>query len=444
MKIVTLSVSNFKRIKDLTITPDADRALILIGGRNGQGKSSLIDALTAAFGGKKSQPQDPVRHGADEAEIVIKLDNGLTIRRTITPDGDSKLEVRDELGARKAPQQMLDGLVNGRFLDPLAFLALPAKEQRAALMKLIPNADRIAELDGKRERCFSKRTEVGRDLTRAQGELERLPEVQVGTPIDVAALTTEAKRLDLQWRQVDTLTQACDACERDTTNAKARLAEINAERAKVDAEIERLKARSVQLGIESADWAKDVETCSATEANATVALDAAQDERDNLRPLREQIDADLARAGEHNRKVYADEANNKRRTETAETVTALTKEVDELTKVLSTIDARKLAILTEAKLPVAGLSINDHGITLNDVPFVQASGAERLRVALGLAMAAAPQLEDVWIRDGALLDEESLELVATQAIAAGKRPWIELVGTKEPGVIVIQDGQVAS
>ncbi len=73
---------------------------------------------------------------------------------------------------------------------------------------------------------------------------------------------------------------------------------------------------------------------------------------------------------------------------------------------------------------------------------MQASDAERLRVALALAIAASPGLNDVWIRDGALLDDDSLELVAKHAIAAGKRIWIERVGTKDPGVIVIKDGQV--
>src|SRR6185312_5871873 len=125
-------------------------------------------ALTAAFGGAKQLAVDPVRHGADEATIYVELDGGkLTIERSIAPNGKSSIEVRDELGAVRGPQAMLDKLVGARFLDPLAFLALPAKEQRAQLMKLIDGADRIAGLDEKRERAFSRRTEVGRDRTKA-------------------------------------------------------------------------------------------------------------------------------------------------------------------------------------------------------------------------------------------------------------------------------------
>jgi recombinational DNA repair ATPase RecF len=109
VKITAAHITNFKRIKDVELRPDADRALILIGGKNAQGKSSILDALTAAFGGKKAEPQDPIRHGADAAEIRVELDGGeLSIRRVINGEG-SLLEVRDRMGAIKSPQAILDG-----------------------------------------------------------------------------------------------------------------------------------------------------------------------------------------------------------------------------------------------------------------------------------------------------------------------------------------------
>lgn len=445
MRITAIAITNFKRIKDVAITPGADRTIILLGGKNKQGKSSTLDALTAAFGGKKTLPSDPVRHGAGEAEIRVELDGGeLTIRRVIQPDGESVLEVRDRLGTVKSPQAMLDGLIGSRFLDPLAFLSLNAKEQRAELMRVIGEADRIATLDGKRERAFAKRTEVGRDLKKAEGELARLPVVEVGTPIDVAALHLEVKAHDAERRERERLEAVRAQCERETTDAKSVLERTLAEKAKVDAEIARLQGVSVQLGIKSAEWAEDLKKCEQTEADATAKCDAATDRWDALQPRIAAVDAELARADAHNRAVYAAEAQNKRRAEAVETVEKLKAEVENITAALGVIDQRKAEILAAAKLPVEGLGVDGEGVTLGGIPLAQASGAERFRVALALAIAASPGLDDVWIRDGALLDEESLDLIAQMAISAGKRPWIERVGTSDPGVIVISDGKVAA
>lgn len=443
MKIVTVSVTNFKRVKNVRITPDADRALVLIGGKNANGKSSTLDAITVAFGGKKLQPADPVRHGAKESEIVIELDGGLTIRRTIAPDGESKLEVRDEMGARKAPQQVLDTIIGSRFLDPLAFLALPAKEQRAQLMKLIPDADRIAGLNEKRESQFAKRTEVGRDKSKAEGELGRLEERTVDKPIDVAALHLEVKTFEAERRERARLEQVREQCERETQNMRGKVDAALAEKERIDAEIARLQGKSTELGKLLSAWSEDVAKCEQIEAGATTKCDEASDRWDALQPRIVEVDGALAKADEHNRAVYANEAHNKRRAETAETVKTLTAEYERISHVLATIDQRKAEILGAAKLPVENLSIDDNGITLNGVAFEQASRAEQLRVSLGLAIAASPKLADIWVRDGAVLDDESLAALEQQAAATGHRLWIERVGSRDPGVIVIQDGQVA-
>jgi len=194
MLITCVHVENFKRIHEIKISPDADRELLVIGGNNANGKTSLLDALRAAFGGKNALPEDPVRHGAESALIVVQLDSGIRITRSIGKDGDSKLEVRDELGAVKSPQAVLDKLVaGGRFLDPLAFLAMKPAEQRTELLRLVDREGKVAALDVHRERVFSRRTEVGRDHKRALAQLEAAPPAAPSEPIDVSALV---KQLD--------------------------------------------------------------------------------------------------------------------------------------------------------------------------------------------------------------------------------------------------------
>jgi DNA repair exonuclease SbcCD ATPase subunit len=437
MLITSISIENYKRVRKVAITPPADRHLILLGGRNRQGKSSTLDALTAAFGGAKAIATDPVRHGADEAAIFVELDGGkLTIDRTITPDGKTQLEVRDAEGAVRRPQEVLDKLVGARFLDPLAFLKLGAKDQRAQLMKLIPEAARIEELNAKRVRAFDRRTEIGRDLTKARGELERLPEVTVGTPIDVAALIAEQRSFGEQQRAGEAIGAQHAQAERDAAVANDRLGGLLAQIEDLKRALAQLEARVPEM---QAELERKVEAVTATKNQ----LDAAAAAWQASTPRRAQIDTELARANHHNREVFAAEERAKRRAEAAAAVDKLDADYNTCTTAIETIDQRKAEILGASPLPVEGLAIGDDGITLAGVPFVQAAESEQWRVALALAIAGSPGLDDVWIRAGYALDDETLDLVAKLAESSGKRLWIERLGTKDAGVIVIQDGQVA-
>ena len=71
LHIVGLEVSNVKRISAVSIHPDG--SLIIIGGKNAQGKSSTLDAIEMALGGAGAIPPDPIRHGARKGRVVVDL-----------------------------------------------------------------------------------------------------------------------------------------------------------------------------------------------------------------------------------------------------------------------------------------------------------------------------------------------------------------------------------
>lgn len=437
MRITAARATNFKRVRDVEVKPDADRILILIGGKNAQGKSSLLDALTVAFGGKRAAPADPVRHGTSECVIDVELDEGeLTIHRTIDGEtGESKLEVREKGSVIRSPQARLDKLVGARFLDPIAFLQLAAAEQRAQLLAMFDRDGTIAKLEEHRERIYMKRTEVGRELKKAEGEFARLKVVEVGQSIDVGALNEELRALTEIQQQGQKAELALQAAEHRRAQCKSKCdgtaGEVADLRKRLASAEERYAAEHEQLDKASNDLHA-----------ARQAVQGALTTWSEVKPRRTEIDAELARAGEHNRAVYTAEATNARRMQAAEVVKQLETQYEQQTAAVEKIELQKTALLAKAAFPVDGLGISSDGITLNSVPFAQASAAERLRVALALAMAASPGLDDVWIRDGALLDDDSLQLIADQAAKAGKRCWVERVGDRDPGAIVIQDGSV--
>lgn len=69
--INALELENVKRIKAVQMQPSAT-GLTVIGGRNGQGKTSVLDAICWALGGKSYQPSSAHRDGS-----VIRPISGL-------------------------------------------------------------------------------------------------------------------------------------------------------------------------------------------------------------------------------------------------------------------------------------------------------------------------------------------------------------------------------
>jgi energy-coupling factor transporter ATP-binding protein EcfA2 len=437
--ISALMVTDFKRVREVKILPGVDRAAILIAGRNAQGKSSILDALDAAMRGKRAVPADAVRHGAGKADIIVEYDGGaLVVHREISRDGATELEVRTQDGAVKRPQDLLDRLIGACFVDPVGFINQPPKAQREVLLQLIDREKKLPALEAQRERIFENRTEVGRDLKKAEGELARLPPMaELPEPIDVAALAAERAAFADKQRAGDGIGHA------------AKEATIARERAEQALAQNRVRIRELSQALAQAQ--AETPTLEANDSEAVVAegslleqLRIASLEWKASQARRDAIDIDLTRANQHNRSIAAAEASIARRAAAETAVKALEAQRAEQTALLERIDNRKLEFLRAAQLPVEGLGVDAETITLNGVPFAQASAAEKLRVAMAIAIAANPQLDDIWVRDGALLDDDSLAAVCAHAAEHNKRPWVEVVGVRGDGCIVIRDGMIAA
>ena len=89
-KIIKLSAENVMGVKAVEISPDG--AVIVIGGKNGQGKSSVLNSIMMALGGKKAIPRKPIRDGEKKAEIMVELDE-VNVYLRFTNDGKPYLRV---------------------------------------------------------------------------------------------------------------------------------------------------------------------------------------------------------------------------------------------------------------------------------------------------------------------------------------------------------------
>lgn len=423
MRIIQLQAENVKRIKAITITPDGD--IVEIAGANGQGKSSTLDAIALALEGGAFKVEEPVRIGADAGRVRVIIgepgdpSTQIIVTRSWTQGGAKtglKIETAD--GALlKTPQAVLDKLVGTVAFDPLRFAKSKPAERRAEMLRLVPIAGDLEKLDGRRLKAYTDRTDVGRELLKAESALALLP-VEPGEPeveASVGSLVAEMEAAQAQQRAID-----AQAGEVRRLEAEGAAQNLLIERLRAD--LVAAEARLVEIGNE---W---------DTANAALGAMVVP----NVEPIRNAIaNAEATAAGVRER--------NRRRTERArlvEDVALKQADVQRLTTAIEAIDASKADLLAKAPMPVEGLTISDDDVLYNGVPFGQIAASEQLRVGLKLAMSANPRLRVALLRDGSLLDDDSRREVAAWAAEHDAQVWLELVGQGDEGAWVIEDGAI--
>lgn len=432
--IVELQVENFKRVSAVTLRPNA--GVTTIAGRNGQGKSSTLDAIQAALGGKSAAPSKPVKSGAKSSKIVLELSD-IIVTRTFSESGKDSLAVAAKDGAKYAsPQALLDRLLGSLSFDPLDFERMKPRDQAETLRALV-GLDTSA-LDREHEIVFAERTDVNREVKRIEGELSGIAR-HADAPdseVSVAALMGDLAAANAAHASVREIFERADS-ERDRSKlAKVRadqgrdlVAERRATIAKLEDEIRRYHEAAAKLDTEANDLAQ---AAAATEAEARDATATLPDVR--------AIEEKIASADAVNAKVR----ENARRAATEAKLAGIKADTDAKSARLAAIAAEKAALLADAKFPVPGLGIEGSTVTLDGVPFEQASQAQRLRASVAIGAATNPTFAAMLVRDGSRLDDESLADLATLADEYGVQLIVERVGKGDAMGVVIEDGTVVA
>lgn len=408
LQIINLHAENYKRLKAVDITPEGN--VVFIGGRNAQGKTSVLDAIWAALaGGEASRATaQPIRDGQDTAVVRLDLGDYIVTRRW-TKDDSGTLTVESPEGAKfGTPQKLLDSVIGARAFDPLAFTRMSAKEQVAALVGMVDLPFDPEVLERERKGVFDTRTEVNREVTRLEGQLAGFPAPDASLPeaeVSVSALLAEADaareqnaRIDAAFDELARRQSAREAAERAVAAAQEAL------RGAQQAEHEHLAAYKA--------LPDPIDTSAITSRLGDV-------EQTNAR-IREQ---------QQRAAVAAELSERKER-------------AAQHTLALQGIEKRKADALAAVEFPVPGLSFDESGVTFNGIPFSQASAAEQLRVSVALAMAANPTLRVLRILDGSLLDDDSMRIIAELAAENSYQVWVEVVGETGGVGFVLEDGEV--
>lgn len=401
MKIIELQAENVKRLKAVDITPDG--TLQIIGGRNAQGKSAVLDSIWLALGGGKASKDTPlpIRDGEEKASVTLDLGE-LVVTRSWTQKG-TQLKVANADGATySSPQKMLDELVGRLSFDPLEFTRLSAKEQRETLLGLVKLDVDLDALADQRNQVFAERAEIGR-RGKAIGDVvvdDELPSDEHSA----GEIITQIREAEAHNKVIDDALWQVQVTSEAIAKAEAQIAELEEQVAVWREELVNLK-------------------------------DYAHADKVDVAPLESQ----LSTVEESNAAIRA---NNEARKQAA-LKAKYRRDYEAHTAKIAELDAVKADALKGARFPVDGLSFDDSGVLYQGIPFSQASSAEQIRVSMAMAMAMNPKLHVLRIKDGSLLDDDSLTAIRDQVSANDYQLWIERVGNSDEGAVIIEDGEVA-
>lgn len=412
MRIINLYSENVKRLKAVDITPDDD--VIVLSGKNGEGKTSVLDSIWLALQFRAASKQTPsaLRAGQDKGQVNIDLGD-YVVTRKFTKSGTT-LEVRTPDGSKiSSPQKLLDGLIGDLSFDPWEFSRKNEKEQREMLADVLYSITDgkldLADFELRHKAAFEKRSEANREKKRLTGLL---------TSLKVPTDSDPSEEID-----VDELTKSIQEA-----------VEVRSREKQLATKIHTVGQRIIELEAELAKAKQEHQTAS-----------------QELEDLPEVPDVDFLKGQLKDIQTVNERAREViRYRQTRDTLTKVEEEITSMNDKMELINIEKAEALEESPLPVNNLRVTPDGImVVNDedelVPFCQASAAQRLRISLAIAMAANPTLRVIRIADGSLLDDEGMDIVKQMATDKDFQVWVEYASRNEQDRIgvYIEDGSVA-
>lgn len=146
MKVTKIKIKNLFGIKECEMNGES----LELTGKNGVGKSSVIDSIRYALTNKSGR-EYIVRKGETEGEIIVETDTGLSIDRKARTNMSGYKSVKQNGLEVRSPEAFLKDIFTPLQLNPVEFMNMDSKHQNAQILDMIEypwNIDTIKEWFG--------------------------------------------------------------------------------------------------------------------------------------------------------------------------------------------------------------------------------------------------------------------------------------------------------
>ena len=409
IKIAMLEVQNVKRVKAVRLNCSKN-SLTVIGGRNGQGKTSVLDAIAFALGGMKYQPSTLKREGsAGNPAVKVKMDNGLIVERK---GKNADLKITDPAGG-KSGQQLLNDFVSQLAIDLPKFLHATDSEKAHILLENLGIEADLEKLAREEKRLYDERHAVGKIADQKKKYAAEMP-AHEGVPDEPLSISKLIKDQ-----------QAILAQNGENKRLRDGLGKLIERQATIKEDVESLKA---SLRVAEAELAEV--TARITTGRKTV--ETLNDESTV------ELETNIRDTESINNKIRA----NLDRAKAEMEAEAMDKEWAALADRIEEIRKQRLALLSTVKMPLDGLHIEEGKLTYNGKFWDCMSGADQLRVGTAIAQKINPKCGFVLIDKAEQFDTEQLAEFGKWLDAEGLQAICTRVSTGDECSIVIEDGFV--
>lgn len=406
VKIASLELENVKRIKAVRLVP-TEKGLTVIGGNNGQGKTSVLDAIAWALGGDRYRHSSPERDGSVvPPRIRIVLNNGLVVERA---GKNSALRVTDPTGHRGG-QQLLNSFVEELALNLPKFMEASGKEKADTLLKIIGVGDQLYLLENKEKQLYNQRLTIGRIADQKAKYAKEMPFYDGVPETPVSAMELIQRQQEILLRnaenqkkrsRVQELAQELRQTEKTLEDQTDRLRRLLEEQTQTQYKLDRLR-ENLQEARKTAQELLDESTV--------------------------QLEADLQNIDAINIKVRANLDREKAEAEAQ----GYSRQYDALTEELEKTRQEKYELLHGARMPLEELSVENGELTYRGKRWDGMSGSEQLKVSAAIVRELNPRcgfvlldkLEQMDLSTlqefGAWLEKENLQAIATRVSTGGE------------------------
>ena len=407
VKINSLQLENVKRIKAVKLEP-TENGLTLIGGKNNQGKTSVLDSIAYALGGADFKPSNTRREGSMvDPYLRVTLSNGIIAERK---GKSSALKVTDPSG-NKAGQTLLDSFISAFALDLPKFMNSSDKEKAKVLLQIIGVGDKLAELDLEEDRLANERLTIGRIAKEKRGHAEQMVQWD-GVPEEPVSAT------DLIRQQQEILARNG---ENQRKREKAKQIKLSYDRALSE-------VQDLEIRLENAK--KVLETLTEDLATANKTAENLQDEST------EALQRNLEEIESINAKVRDNLEKAKAQMEAEE----YAKKYAELNDQIERVRNRRMSLLDGVQMPLDGLSVDHGALIYNGQPWDNMSGSDQLKVATAIVRKLKPECGFVLMDKLEQMDLDTLKDFGAWLEAEGLQAIATRVSTGDECTVYIEDG----